>query len=343
MEFSTSGAPHLPAQTRVNKIMLQVLLALIPGTLAMTWFFGIGVLLQIILAIVFALALEWAMLKLRGRPPGLALRDYSAVTTAVLFALCIPPLAPWWISLIGMIFAIAIAKHLYGGLGNNVFNPAMVGYVVVLIAFPLELTRWLPPTELATSIPSILQSLQAVFFGNLPAPLNWDAVSQATPLDVLKDGVEQNLLISEIRQSPIFGDYGGHGWEWVANFFALGGLWLLWRRVISWHVPVAILATVIFLTLPAWLYDPSVNPVPLQHIFSGALVLGAFFIATDPVTGCASRRGKLIFGLGVALITLSIRLWGGYPDGLAFAVLIMNMFAPLIDRYTIPRAYGQPK
>ncbi len=343
MEFPTNGAPHLPAQTQVNKIMLQVLIALIPGIFAMTWFFGIGVLVQIMLAVIFALGLEWAMLKVRGKPVKLFLYDYSAVITAILFALCIPPLAPWWISLLGMIFAIVIAKHLYGGLGHNVFNPAMVGYVVVLIAFPLELTRWLPPRELAEYVPSAWQSLQTIFSGNLPVSLAWDAVSQATPLDLLKDGVEQNHLISEIRQNPIFGDYGGHGWEWVANFFALGGIWLIWRRVISWHIPVAIIATVIFLTLPAWLYDPSINPGPMQHIFSGALILGAFFIATDPVSGCASRRGKLIFGLGVALLTLSIRLWGGYPDGIAFAVLIMNMFAPLIDRYTRPRVYGQPK
>lgn len=343
--FNNMGSPHLPPENTVGKIMLQVLLALLPGIAAMTWFFGAGVLIQIALSVLFAVSLEWAMLKLRGKPVRLFLSDYSAVITAILFALCIPPLAPWWISLIGMIAAIVVAKHLYGGLGQNVFNPAMVAYVVVLIAFPLELTRWLPPRGLAEAelLPGLLQSLQTIFSGHLPVNLSWDAITQATPLDLLKDGVEQNRMISEIRRAPVFGNYGGRGWEWIANFYALGGIWLIWRRVISWHIPVAIIASVIFLTLPAWLYDPSSNPIPLEHIFSGALVLGAFFIATDPVTGCASRRGKLIFGLGVALLTLTIRLWGGYPDGVAFAVLLMNMFAPLIDRYTRPRAYGKPR
>ncbi|MCF6264055.1 MAG: RnfABCDGE type electron transport complex subunit D [Xanthomonadales bacterium] len=344
MEFSRSGAPHLPPENTVSKVMLQVILALIPGILAMVWFFGVGVLIQIALSILFAVLLEWAMLKLRGKPIRPFLSDYSAVVTAILFALCIPPLAPWWISLVGMIAAIVVAKHLYGGLGQNIFNPAMVAYVVVLIAFPLELTRWLAPRGLidVELLPGLLQSLQTIISG-LPANLSWDAITQATPLDLLKDGVEQNQMISEIRQAPVFGNYGGRGWEWIANFFALGGIWLIWRRVISWHIPVAIIASVIMITLPAWLYDPSSNPIPLQHIFSGALVLCAFFIATDPVTGCASRRGKIIFGLGVAILTLTIRLWGGYPDGVAFAVLLMNMFAPLIDRYTRPRAYGKPR
>ncbi len=346
MEFSRTGAPHLPPETSVSSIMLQVLLALIPGIAAMVWFFGSGVLIQIALSVIFAVSLEWLMLTVRHKPVKIFLGDYSAVLTAVLFALCIPPLAPWWISLVGMVFAIVVAKHLYGGLGQNIFNPAMVAYVVVLIAFPLELTRWLSPRGLAdagalTEIPGLLQSLQTILNGQLPTILSWDAISQATPLDLLKNGVEQNRMISEIRQSPIFGSYGGRGWEWVANFYALGGIWLIWRRIISWHIPVAIIATVIILTLPAWLYDPSSNPIPLEHLFSGALILGAFFIATDPVTGCASKRGKLVFGLGVALLTLTIRLWGGYPDGVAFAVLLMNMFAPLIDRYTRPRAYGK--
>jgi len=150
-------------------------------------------------------------------------------------------------------------------------------------------------------------------------------------------------MVTEIRANPIFGDFGGRGWEWIANFYLLGGLYLIWRRVISWHVPVAVLATTIIVSTPMWLLGPDVNPSPLQHIFSGALVIAAFFIATDPVSGCSTLRGKLVFGAGVALLTLAIRRFGGYPDGVAFAVLLMNMLAPLIDRLTTPRAYGHPR
>ena len=344
--FQTSGAPHMPPQNTVAKVMLQVLLALTPGVLAYSWFFGPGILIQIILATLFALLFEAIILRWRGRPLKPFINDYSAVVTAVLFALCIPPLAPWWISCIAMLFAIVFAKHLYGGLGQNVFNPAMVGYVVVLISFPQAMTAWLPPLALAQQSPELmsvglLDTLLIIFSGAVPIAGGWDAITQATPLDTLKTGVEAGRMVPEIRNMPLFGDYGGMGWEWIANWFALGGLYLLYKRIIGWQVPVAMIATVVVLSLPFWLADPDSNPFPLQHVFSGAIVLGAFFIATDPVSGCVSNRGRLIFGAGVAVITLVIRRWGGYPDGVAFAVLLMNMAAPLIDRYTRPRMYGE--
>jgi electron transport complex protein RnfD len=339
--FKTSGAPHMPPQTTVAGVMLQVLLALIPGVLAYTWFFGPGILIQILLATLFALLIEAIMLRWRGRPLKPFINDYSAVVTAVLFALCIPPLAPWWISCIAMIFAIGFAKHLYGGLGQNVFNPAMVGYVVVLISFPQVMTAWLPPVSISATNLGLLDSLITIFTGQVPFAGGWDAVTQSTPLDTLKTGLESGRMVSEIRLSSIFGDYGGLGWEWIANWFALGGFYLLYKRVISWQVPVAVIGTVILLSLPVWLADPDSNPMPLEHLFSGAIVLAAFFIATDPVSGCVSNRGRLIFGAGVGIITLVIRRWGGYPDGVAFAVLLMNMAAPLIDRYTRPRIYGE--
>jgi len=337
--FATSGAPHMPPPVTVSAVMLQVLLALVPGIAAHLWFFGPGILVQIALAVLFATGFEAAMLRLRGQPVGLFLGDFSAVVTAVLFALCIPPLAPWWVTAVAMLFAIALAKHLYGGLGNNVFNPAMVGYAVALVSFPQEMTQWLPPRSIAAAPPGLADSLAAIF-GGLPAHLSWDAITQATPLDTLKTGIESGRTVEEIREAPIFGDFGGLGWEWIANWYLLGGLFLLYRRVISWQVPVALIGSVMLLTLPAYLLDPANNPVPLQHVFSGALVLGAFFIATDPVSGCTSALGRLWFGAGVGVITLVIRRWGGYPDGIAFGVLLMNMAAPLIDRYTRPRAYG---
>jgi electron transport complex protein RnfD len=339
--FETGGAPHFPPHSSVAGVMLQVLYALVPAIAAHAWFFGPGILVQILLATVFALGFEALMLKIRKKPLGLFLGDYSAVLTAVLFALCIPPLAPWWIAFIGMLFAIVIAKHLYGGLGHNMFNPAMVGYVAVLISFPQAMTAWLPPLSIAETSLGLWDSLAAIFTGSLPAPLNWDAVTEATPLDTLRTLVASGQMISEARQSPVFGDFGGLGWEWIANWYALGGVWLLWRRVISWHAPAAMIGTVLVLGTAAWLADPGNNPAPLQHVFSGALIIGAFFIATDPVSGCTSNRGRLLFGAGVGVITLVIRRWGGYPDGVAFAVLLMNMAAPLIDRYTRPRIFGQ--
>jgi len=339
--FQTGGSPHIPPQTTVAKVMLQVLLALVPGVLATTWFFGPGTLVQIVLATVFALLFEFLMLRLRGRPLKPFINDYSAVVTAVLFALCIPPLAPWWISCIAMLFAIGFAKHLYGGLGQNVFNPAMVAYVVVLISFPQAMTNWLPPLALAEHSLGLADSLATIFTGQVPVTGGWDAVTQATPLDTLKTGVDAGRNVPEITQSALFGAIGGKGWEWIACCFALGGFFLLYKRVISWQVPVAVIGSVLLFSLPFWLVDPDSNPLPLLHVFSGAIVLAAFFIATDPVSGCVSNRGRLIFGAGVGIITLVIRRWGGYPDGVAFAVLLMNMAAPLIDRYTRPRMYGE--
>ena len=339
--FETRGAPHMPATNTVARVMLLVLVAVTPGVLAHGWFFGPGIFIQIILATSFALIFEALMLRARGLPLKPFINDYSAIVTAVIFALCIPPLTPWWISCIAMLFAIVITKHLYGGLGNNVFNPAMAGYVVVLISFPQAMTAWLAPVSLAASSPGLMDSLNTILTGNVTFASGWDAITQATPLDTTKTGIGAGLMISEIRSAPIFGHLGGIGWEWIANWFALGGIFMLYKRVISWHIPVAVLGSVIILSLPFWLMDPQSNPTPLQHIFSGSLMLVAFFIATDPVSGCTSNRGRLVFGAGVGIITLVIRRWGGYPDGVAFAILLMNMSAPLIDRYTRPKFYGE--
>lgn len=339
--FETGGAPHFPPHTSVSTVMKQVIFALVPAIAAYAWFFGPGILVQIFLANFFALGFEALMLKAQKKPLRVFLGDFSAVVTATLFALCIPPLAPWWIALIGMLFAVVVAKHLYGGIGHNMFNPAMVGYVVVLISFPQPMTAWLPPSPIAPESLGFYDVLTTIFTGHPPNGLGWDAITEATPLDVIRTSVASGRMVSEARLSPVFGDLGGVGWEWIANWYALGGLWLLWRRIISWQVPVTMIGSVFVLGLLSYLLDPGGNPSPLQHVFSGALMMGAFFIATDPVSGCTSSRGRLIFGAGVGVITLVIRRWGGYPDGVAFAVLLMNMAAPLIDRYTRPRIFGQ--
>lgn len=343
--FDTAPAPHLPARRSVREVMGLVLLALVPGTAAHAWFFGPGVLVQVLVAVGFALAFEAAMLKLRARPLRPFLGDLSAPLTAVLFALSLPPLAPWWVAAIGMFAAIVFAKHLYGGLGHNLFNPAMVGVAVVLLCFPRVFTQWLPPAGLDPALlaPGFMDALRAILTGELPASWRWDMLAQATPLDTVRTLANEGETLAEIRGAPLFGDFGGRGWEWVANFYALGGLFLLWKRVIPWQVPVATLGTVVLVALPFWLYDPDLHPFPLQHVFSGALVLAAFFIATDPVSGCTTPRGRLLFGAGVALLTLVIRRWGAFPDGVAFAVLLMNCAAPWLDRHSRPRIFGEGK
>lgn len=338
--FETAPAPHWTPRNTVRRVMLLVLAALLPGTLAHVWFFGPGVLVQIALATTFALAVEAAMLRLRRQPVRRYLSDGSALVTAWLFALCIPPLAPWWIAALAMLAAIGAAKHLYGGLGYNLFNPAMVGYAVVLICFPLELSQWLPPSGLSESTVGFDEALRAIFAGIAPDG-GWDAVTGATPLEVVRELTARGETLAEVRGEPLFGDFGGRGWEWIANFYALGGIALCWLRVADWRTPVAVLGTTIALTLPFWLADPDVHPLPLQHVFSGGLVLAAFFIATDPVSGSTTPRGRWLFGAGVAALTLVIRRWGAYPDGVAFAVLLMNAAAPLIDRLTPPRIFGR--
>ncbi len=341
--FATAPAPHVPSPRSVTRVMAMVLLALVPGVFGHVVFFGPGILLQIALATGFALAFEAAMLRLRARPLRPFLTDLSAPVTAVLFALCLPPLSPWWIAAIGMAAAIIVAKHLFGGLGNNLFNPAMVGYVVVLLCFPRELTQWLPPAGLvdSTHTPGIVDSTIAIATGRLPPPWGWDMLAQATPLDTVRELTNRGETLAEIRGNPLFGDFGGRGWEWIANLYLAGGLFLWWKKIIPWQAPTAMLGSVVLVTVPFWLYDADVNPFPLQHVFSGGMMLAAFFIVTDPVSGCASPRGRLVFGAGVGLLTLVIRRWGAYPDGIAFAVLLMNCAAPWIDLHTRPRIYGE--
>lgn len=340
MKFETTTSPHLSGGNTVASMMRQVLYALVPGTLALIWFFGWGILVNLILAIFFATGLEALVLYLRKRPVKPALGDYSAVVTAWLLAVTIPPLSAWWLTLVAIFFAIVIAKHLYGGLGYNPFNPAMVGYVVCLISFPVQMTSWLPPSGLAEHSVGFLAMLEAIFTGHLPAPLSWDAITMATPLDNLKTETGLGKTLSEIRAEPLYGTLAGQGWEWVANFFALGGFWLLYKKVISWHVPVAVILSLGVMAALFSLANPDNFPPPTFHIFSGGAILGAFFIATDPVSGATSPRGRIVFGAGVGIITYIIRTWGGYPDGIAFAVLLMNMAAPTIDYYTQPRVFG---
>lgn len=343
MRFPTSTSPHLAPPHSVGRVMRQVLYALVPGTLVMTWFFGWGILVNVVLAVLFAVIFEAISVAARGRPVRLTLEDSSAVLAGWLLALAIPPLAPVWILLVATFFAIVVAKHLYGGLGYNPFNPAMVGYVVVLISFPRELSLWPAPEGLADASLSLPQVLQTVLTGQLPLGLEWDALTRASPLDFMRSGLVGGQTIGELAADPGFGSFSQTEWEWAGNLFFLGGLWLLYRRVITWHIPVAMLGTLGVLAALFWVIDPDQFASPAFHIFSGAAIIGAFFIATDPVSASTTPLGKILFGAGIGLLTFVIRTWGGYPDGVAFAVLLMNMVAPTLDHYTRPRIFGQPR
>ncbi len=345
MKFETGPAPHLKPLNTVGKVMRQVLYALAPATAAYVWFYGWGIVIQIVIAIAFALLAETVMLLLRDRPLAPFITDCSAIVTAVLLAWSMPPTAPWWLVALGTVFAIVFAKHLYGGLGYNLFNPAMAGYVVLLISFPREMTTWLAPEMLVDDEyrMTFWQTLVTIFGNGFPAGVNVDAVTSATPLDFVRTELAANRTILEIRGNPLFGDFSGRGWEWIGNFLVLGGIWMMYQRVIRWQIPAGVLLGLGVTAFIFYVIDPGSHASPGFHIFSGAAILCAFFIATDPVTAATTEKGRFIYALGIGVLVYVIRTWGGYPEGVAFAVLLMNMAAPLIDHYTKPRTYGHAR
>ncbi len=342
MDFIKREAPYLGPSASVSSMMQQVLFALVPAALAHVWYFGPGFIFNFLVAAGFCVAGEAAMLRLRGRRPEIALADYSAIVTAALLAFALPSLTPWWVTATGSLFAIVVAKHLYGGLGFNIFNPAMVGYVVILIAFPMHVNLWVAPRmgDIDYQFLSTIQTLKYTLTGILPETLSFDAVSRATPLDAMQSGLRNLRTYAEIRANPMMGDFGGRGWEWIGNFFAFGGLWLLLKKIIRWQIPFGVLAGVLIPASIMYLIDPSTHASPGFHLFGGATILCAFFIATDPVSAATSPRGRIVYGLGIGLLIYAIRLWGSYADGVAFAVLLMNMATPAIDYVTRPHIVG---
>jgi electron transport complex protein RnfD len=341
--MTTISSPHAHQPASVTRVMLRVVYALVPAIIAHTWLFGWGMLVNLAIATTAALGAEAAMLALRRRPVADTLVDGSALVTAVLLAFALPPLAPWWLTALGAGFAIVFAKQLYGGLGYNPFNPAMVGYVLLLISFPREMTTWLPPAMLDGGVLSLGETLRYAFTGALPAGMSLDALSGATPLDFMKTELSLNRTVSEALATPVFGALGGQGFEVVNGLVLLGGLWLVWNRTITWHAPVGLLGALFVMAGLFYSLDPDTHAGPLYHLISGGAMLGAFFIATDPTTCATSNRGRLVFGMGAGVLIYVIRTWGGYPDGVAFAILLMNLAAPTIDYYTQPRVYGHTK
>lgn len=342
-----ASAPFTHDNQSTSQVMFWVLLAAIPGIAVQTYFFGVGTLYQIAIAMVTAAVTEAISIRLRHQPALPVLKDNSAIVTALLLGVSLPPLSPWWLIVLGTVFAIIIAKQCYGGLGQNPFNPAMVGYVVLLISFPVQMTNWLPPQELQQLHISGLDSLMVIVSGHTSTGITLeqlrtgiDGMSQATPLDSFKTGLLTHS-ISDVLQQPILqGSLAGIGWQWVNLAYLAGGLIMLSRRIISWHIPVAFIGTLALLAVVSWLIDDSRYSPPLIQLLSGATMLGAFFIATDPVTASTTPKGRIIFGVLIGFLVWVIRVYGGYPDAVAFAVLLANITVPLIDHYTQPRAYG---
>ncbi len=335
------SSPFITQPSSVSQIMLRVLLALIPGIALYVWYFGPAILVSITLASLTALATEAVMLKLRNRPIKPFLSDNSALLTAWLLALSIPPLAPWWLVVVGTAFAIAVSKHLYGGLGNNPFNPAMVGYAVLIISFPVHMTHWLTPHALGGTELTFGEQLNYIFNSVLPAGMTLDAVTMATPLDTLKTQLHLGLSVRDPRHADLWPSRGQRQRDGRDRF--------RYRRPLSavdaassrgtcrWPSSLLLFATAGLFHL----IDPVHYVTPLFHWFSGAAMLGAFFILTDPVTSPTTTKGKLIFAFGAGVLTYLIRAFGGFPDGMAFATLLMNICVPLIDAWTQPKVFGK--
>jgi len=319
--------PLEAADDRLQQAMNTVLLAALPGLLALFWLYGWGVLINLLLAVASALLVEAGVAHLRRQAVQAALRDGSALVSAMLLAVALPAYCPWWLTVTATASGLLFGKHLYGGVGRNPFNPAMLGFALSMVLFPQAMTHW-PGHGL-----DFLSALQQVF-NPAPAP---DAWAQATALDSLR--INKSLTIDELFASnPAFGRFGGRGVEWVNLAFLLGGLLLLQRRIFSWHAPVGMLASLFLISLLCWNGSGSdSHGSPLFHLLSGATMLGAFFIVTEPVSGAKSALARLLFGIGVGLLTYLIRTWGGYPDGVAFAVLLMNLLGPTLERFAASR------
>lgn len=347
MSFKIASSPHQHNQRSTSQIMRMVALACLPGIAVQAVFFGYGVLIQLVLAIITAWVSEALVLQLRKKALMPRLKDHSALLTGLLLAVAIPAYAPWWLIVIGTAFAIIIVKQLYGGLGNNLFNPAMAAYVLLLVSFPLQMTQWLPPVSLQPIDLTPLDALCSIFsqfscsgFSLSQLQTGIDGITMATPLDTLKTDLSQGLTLEESLSKPIFFAISGHGWLWVNLAYLLGGIFLVQQKIISWRIPVAVLASLAVLSLIANLAASDTIAGPLFHLFSGGTMLAAFFIATDPVSASTTDKGRLLYGGLIGMLVFFIRNFGGYPDAYAFAVLLANMAVPLIDYYTKPRTYG---
>ncbi len=320
--ITVAPAPHISRPVWTYQVMTDVIIGLIPAIIAAGYYFRIHAIILIGTCVISCVVTEWVCNVILKRPNSLG--DFSAVVTGIILALSLPPGLPAWAAVIGSAFSIAVGKMVFGGLGSNIFNPAMVGRTFLTACFGMLMTTWIVPATIDSTMPKI-------------APENtMDARTRATPLGwskiAIKDKNGARLFNEEQFQATIAGDVGGCLGETSAIALLIGGLYLLIRRTINFYIPAAILLSAFIFAGVAYLIDPDAYMEPLFHLTSGGMLLCAFFIATDPVTAPLTRRGMLIFGAGVGTLTMLIRIVGAYPEGVMFSVLLMNAVTPLIDR-----------
>lgn len=322
-----SLSPHDHAKDSVSKIMYGVVIAMIPALLVSVYFFGLDALRVNLIAIAACIFFEWIIQKflLKGE---VTITDGSAIVTGMLLAFNVPSNLPWWIIVIGALVSIGVGKMSFGGLGNNPFNPALVGRVFLLISFPVQMTSW--------------PKVQVLNFAMT------DAQTGATPLAIVKEGIKNGESFSSIINNlptsysdMFFGQMGGSLGEISAIALIIGGLYMIFRKIITWHIPVSIIVTVAIFTGILYGINPDKYADPLFHLLTGGLMLGAIFMATDMVTSPMTAKGMIIYGVGIGVITVLIRVWGAYPEGVSFAILIMNGFTPLINNYFKPKRFGE--
>lgn len=324
--FVVSPSPHVHSGESTSRLMYNVILALIPALAVTLFYFGIGALIVTSISIVACMVFEFLIQKylMKVKP---SLTDGSALVTGLILAFNLPANLPWWIVVIGALVAIGVGKMSFGGLGSNPFNPALVGRVFLLISFPVQMTSWPLPIESRMSY--------------------IDAVTGATPLAIVKEGLSAGTPMSQIAdQIPshmqlFMGAMGGSLGEIAAFALLIGFVWMLVTKVITWHIPISIFASIGVFTGILWLINPEANADPIFHLITGGVMLGAIFMATDYVTSPMHPKGMWLFGIGIGVITVVIRVWGAYPEGISFAILIMNAFVPLINRYMKPSRFGE--
>jgi electron transport complex protein RnfD len=321
-----SPSPHVHSGESTRRLMFNVVLALMPALAVSLYYFGVGALIVTLLAVGSCVIFEYLIQKflLKGNP---TITDGSAIVTGLLLAFNVPSNLPWYIVVIGSLVAIGVAKMSFGGLGSNPFNPALVGRVFMLISFPVQMTSWPLP------VASRLQYL--------------DAVTGPTPLAILKEGLKNGETISQMgdkipsHMQMFMGLMGGSLGEVAAFALLIGFAWLLFTKVITWHIPVSIFTTIAVFTGILWMINPETNADPIFHLLTGGVMIGAIFMATDYVTSPMNPVGMWIYGVGIGLLTVIIRVWGAYPEGVSFAILIMNAFVPLLNRYVKPKRFGE--
>ncbi|KAF5062217.1 Electron transport complex subunit RsxD [anaerobic digester metagenome] len=327
--LTVSGSPHVHTQQSVKSIMYGVVIALIPAIFVSLYFFGLDAARVIFISVAACLFFEWVIQKYLIKGP-VTINDGSALVTGVLLAFNVPSNLPWWILVLGALVSIGIGKMSFGGLGKNPFNPALVGRVFLLISFPVQMTSWPLP--------------KGLFGSGLT-----DAITGPTTLGVLKEGLDAGKTVQEIMASPDFPGYindlmgaqGGSLGEISAIALLLGAVYMLSRKIITWHIPTAYIGSAVIFSGILWLVDPSHYIDPAMHLLAGGMILGVFFMATDMVSSPMTPRGQIVFGIGAGLLTIMIRVWGAYPEGVSFAILIMNAFTPLINNAFKPKRFGE--